>query len=91
MSKRTRVWFAIVMAIVGSPTSREAKPADAHPLKIGIIGAGKIGGICCGPSGSRRAVSSRHPDELQGLARSLWSQGTRRQRRREAAAFGDVC
>lgn len=46
MSKRTRAWFAtICIAIVGiAAASREARPADARPLKIGIIGAGKIGG-----------------------------------------------
>src|SRR2546430_51759 len=94
MSKRARVWFATIsIAVVGiAAASRDAKPADAHPLKIGIIGAGKIGGSLATlwvKAGHEVLVSSRHPDELQGLGRSLGPKagaGTPR----EAAAFGDV-
>jgi 8-hydroxy-5-deazaflavin:NADPH oxidoreductase len=62
------------------------------PLKIGIIGAGHIGGTLATlwvQAGHEVLLSSRHPEELQGLARSLGAKagvGTPR----EAAAFGDV-
>jgi predicted dinucleotide-binding enzyme len=69
-------------------------PADAQPatLKIGIIGTGKIGGALARhwvAAGHEVFMSSRHPEELQGLAREL---GPRAHAGapREAAAFGDV-
>jgi len=64
-----------------SPRRRgTARPGDANPLKIGIIGAGKIGGTLATlwvKAGHEVLVSSRHPDELQGL-RGRSAQGTRR-------------
>jgi 8-hydroxy-5-deazaflavin:NADPH oxidoreductase len=73
-----------------------AVPADAAnappPIKIGIIGAGKIGGTLAAlwiKSGQEVLISSRHPDELEPLAHSLGPRahvGTPR----EAAVFGDV-
>jgi predicted dinucleotide-binding enzyme len=62
------------------------------PLRIGIIGAGHIGGTLAAlwvSAGHEVMISSRHPDELQGLARSLGPKahvGTPR----EAAVFGEV-
>jgi predicted dinucleotide-binding enzyme len=67
-------------------------PKTAHPLKIGIIGAGEIGGALArhwGAAGHRLMIASRHPDELQSLAREIGPNvtvGTPR----EAAMFGDV-
>ena len=94
MSKRTRASFAtICIAVVGiAAPSRDAKPADPHPVKIGIIGAGKIGGTLATlwvKGGHEVLISSRHPDELQGLARSLGPKA-RVGTPREAAVFGDV-
>jgi predicted dinucleotide-binding enzyme len=73
-----------------------AMPADAAnpppPIKIGIIGAGKIGGTLATlwiKGGEEVLISSRHPDELKPLAQSLGPRahvGTPR----EAAVFGDV-
>jgi 8-hydroxy-5-deazaflavin:NADPH oxidoreductase len=73
-----------------------AMPADGAnappPIKIGIIGAGKIGGTLATlwiKSGQEVLISSRHPDELKPLAQSLGPRahvGTPR----EAAVFGDV-
>ena len=64
----------------------------AAPLKIGIIGTGHIGGTLARlwvASGHEVLMSSRHPDELRGLAQQLGPRahvGTPR----EAALFGDV-
>jgi hypothetical protein len=61
-------------------------------MKIGIIGAGKIGGSLAKlwvQAGHEVLISSRHPDELIPLAQSLGPKahvGTPR----EAATFGDV-
>ena len=75
-----------------------AAPADsppaqpAAPLKIGIIGTGQMGGglatLWVG-AGHEVLMSSRHPQELEALARSLGPRahvGTPR----EAAQFGEV-
>jgi predicted dinucleotide-binding enzyme len=67
-------------------------PKDAKPLKIGIIGAGRIGGTLASlwaKAGHEVFVSSRHPEQLQELARSLGPRG-RAGTPREAAAFGEV-
>ena len=68
------------------------KLADAPTLKIGIIGTGHIGGTLAklwAAAGHELLISSRHPEELKDLARSLGPKvkaGTPR----EAAIFGDV-
>ena len=62
------------------------------PIRIGIIGAGQIGGTLATlwiKSGQEVLISSRHPEELKPLAQSLGPRahvGTPR----EAAVFGDV-
>ena len=67
-------------------------PKTAHPLKIGIIGTGDIGGALArhwGAAGHQLLISSRHPEQLQALAKEIGPNvkvGTPR----EAAAFGDV-
>lgn len=69
-----------------------ARAEDARPLKIGIIGAGRIGGTLAelwAKAGHEVLVSSRHPDQLRGLAGSLGPKG-RAGTPKEAAAFGDV-
>jgi hypothetical protein len=69
-----------------------AAPEAATPLKIGIIGAGHIGGTLAKlwvAAGHEVLISSRHPEELRPLAQSLGPKakvGTPR----EAALFGDV-
>jgi hypothetical protein len=71
---------------------RAAVAADTTPVKIGIIGAGKIGGSLAKlwvQAGHDVLISSRHPDELKPLAKSLGPKahvGTPR----EAAMFSDV-
>ena len=67
-------------------------PKTAQPMKIGIIGTGDIGGALArhwGAAGHQLLISSRHPEQLQALAREIGPNvkvGTPR----EAAAFGDV-
>jgi 8-hydroxy-5-deazaflavin:NADPH oxidoreductase len=73
------------------PALAVAGPSDA-PLKIGIIGAGQIGGTLAGlwvRAGHEVLLSSRHPQELQALAHSLGPKA-RVGTPREAAAFGEV-
>ena len=66
--------------------------AAQEPLKIGIIGTGNIGGALArywGSAGHEVFMSSRHPEELEPLAKELGPRahvGTPR----EAAAFGSV-
>jgi predicted dinucleotide-binding enzyme len=87
-----------VLAMAGSLTLGAVallgtRPAGAQqPLKIGIIGTGRIGGALARHwvnAGHEVFMSSRHPEELADLAREL---GPRAQAGmpREAAAFGTV-
>ncbi|HEY1900435.1 MAG TPA: NAD(P)-binding domain-containing protein [Steroidobacteraceae bacterium] len=79
-----------VIAVVGAPGIHAA--TTQAPLKIGIIGTGRIGGALARAwvkAGHEVLVSSRHPEELQGLVAELGPHahaGTPRQ----AAAFGTV-
>jgi predicted dinucleotide-binding enzyme len=81
---------ALIATIAALPGS--ARAADAPPLKIGIIGTGKIGGTLAElwvKAGHEVLISSRHPDELQGLARSLGPKA-RVGSPKEAAVFGEA-
>src|ERR1700691_2647718 len=84
------LWASAILVMPGLPVG--AASAAPQPLKIGIIGAGKIGGTLATlwvQAGHEVLISSRHPDELKGLAQSLGPKahvGTLR----EAALFGDV-
>lgn len=79
-------------ALASAATPPGAVSSNAPPLKIGIIGAGHIGGTLATlwvKAGHQVLLSSRHPDELRSLAQSLGPAagvGTPR----EAASFGDV-
>jgi 8-hydroxy-5-deazaflavin:NADPH oxidoreductase len=86
---------AAVVLIAWTVAAAAASPAAARPeapLKIGIIGAGHIGGTLASlwvKAGHELLVSSRHPDQLAGLVRSLGPRA-RAGTPREAALFGDV-
>lgn len=83
--------MAAVCFVVAGPRVR-AGEAHVRPLKIGIIGTGHIGGALAtlwAKAGYTLMISSRHPAELEGLARSLGSR-VRVGTPREAAAFGSV-
>jgi len=66
--------------------------AAAEPTKIGIVGAGKMGGTLAelwAKAGHEVMISSRHPEELKAQAQAIGPKvhvGTAR----EAAAFGPV-
>lgn len=84
-----------VIAAVAIGTGGTAIAVDTKPLKIGIIGTGNIGGALAthwAKAGHELLLSSRHPEELQALAKSLGSlgHGVRVGTPQEAAAFGDV-
>src|SRR5881392_3160953 len=81
---------ALIVGLVVAPG--RARPAETAPLKIGIIGAGRIGGTLAElwvKAGHEVLISSRHPDELQGLARTLGPKA-RVGTPKEAAVFGEV-
>jgi 8-hydroxy-5-deazaflavin:NADPH oxidoreductase len=86
------VTAALALLCCGAITAATTPAADAPTLKIGIIGTGHIGGTLAklwANAGHELLISSRHPEELQDLARSLGPKvkvGTPR----EAAVFGDV-
>ncbi len=85
-------WLVLALAAVLATTPGTARAGEARPLKIGIIGAGRIGGTLASlwaKAGHEVLVSSRHPEQLQELARSLGPKG-RAGTPREAAVFGDV-
>ena len=66
--------------------------AAEAPLKIGIVGTGNIGGALAThwtKAGHELVISSRHPEELQALAKSLGPK-VRVGTPSEAAKFGDV-
>ena len=81
-----------VLAALPMAGAAAATEAAEPPLRIGIIGAGQIGGTLAAlwvKAGHEVLVSSRHPDELRPLAASLGPRahvGTPR----EAALFGNV-
>ena len=75
------------VSAAGAPVAAQAKP-----LRIGIIGTGRIGGALATHwtrAGHEVLMSSRHPEELAPLAKSLGPRarvGTPKQ----AASFGEV-
>jgi predicted dinucleotide-binding enzyme len=88
---RRRVLLLAGLALCAAPLGALAADAAA-PLKIGIIGTGRIGGALAGhwaKAGHELVISSRHPDELKPLAASLGPR-VRTGTPAEAAAFGEV-
>lgn len=89
-----RILFAaFVIGMAAMFASAESPvPKTAHPMKIGIIGAGEIGSALArhwGAAGHELMISSRHPEELRALAKEIGPNvkvGTPR----EAAAYGEV-
>ncbi len=71
------------------PASAQAAP---QPVRIGIVGAGNIGGTIGGlwaKAGHEVMLSSRHPEELKDLVEALGPKA-RAGSPAEAIAFGDV-
>ena len=83
---------ASVLAVSCVLAGSVARAADPAPLKIGVIGTGNIGGNLAklwAKAGHELVISSRHPEELQDLARSLGPK-VRVGNPREAAEFGSI-
>ncbi|MEP7243417.1 MAG: NAD(P)-binding domain-containing protein [Gammaproteobacteria bacterium] len=84
--------MALAIAALGSQAQGAAAESSQAPLKIGIIGTGNIGGALAKlwtQAGHEVLISSRHPDQLKELAKSLGPKA-RVGTPREAAVFGDV-
>ena len=83
---------AALALVAGLAATGEGRAQDAAGLKIGVIGAGRIGGTLASlwvKAGHEVLLSSRHPEQLRELARSLGPRA-RVGTPREAAAFGEV-
>ena len=85
-------WGVGVIALAAGPARARAQTTTASPLKIGMVGAGRMGGALGAlfvKAGHPVMFSSRHPENLKGLATRLGplaQAGTVEQ----AVAFGDV-
>ncbi len=91
MSRRFVLAFASLLCATGALSLAHAQSSSA-PLKIGIIGTGRIGGALAGywvKAGHEVMISSDHPQNLQALAARLGPRA-RVGTPREAAAFGTV-
>jgi 8-hydroxy-5-deazaflavin:NADPH oxidoreductase len=92
MRRAILILFAALMSLTTFGADAPKQYTTAHPIKIGIIGAGEIGGALArhwAAAGHQLLISSRHPEQLQSFAKELGPNvkvGTPR----EAAAFGDV-
>jgi predicted dinucleotide-binding enzyme len=79
-------------AVVAGACAGGPLAAQAKPLRIGIIGTGRIGGALAThwtKAGHEVLMSSRHSEELAPLAKSLGPLA-RTGTPKEAAAFGEV-
>lgn len=88
---RALLLCATVLCVAVSASAQDAEKSGA-PLKIGIVGTGNIGGALAthwAKAGHELVISSRHPEELQKLAKSLGPK-VRVGTPLEAAQFGDV-
>lgn len=90
---RALLLCAAVLCVPLSSSAQNAGTPDAkQPLKIGIVGTGNIGGALAthwAKAGHELVISSRHPEELQDLAKSLGPK-VRVGTPLEAAQFGEV-
>lgn len=93
ISRRVAAFAVLALGVgMASWAAPAAAQPTAAPLKIGIIGTGRIGGALARHwinAGHEVFVSSRHPEELQGLVAELGPRA-RAGTPKEAAAFGDV-
>ncbi|HEX6828604.1 MAG TPA: NAD(P)-binding domain-containing protein, partial [Burkholderiales bacterium] len=87
-----RAWMRTALALAAVPFATHAADAPKAKPRIGIIGTGKIGGALAelwARAGYELLISSRHPEQLQELAKGLGPK-VRAGTPREAAAFGEV-
>jgi len=92
-AQRSSLAFAAAVTLVACAVAAPlATRAAERPLRIGIVGAGRIGGNLAAlwvKAGHEVLVSSRHPAQLEPLCKELGARckvGTPA----EAAAFGEV-
>jgi predicted dinucleotide-binding enzyme len=89
---RILVGAVALIALCGGSSAQEAATAEGKSLRIGVVGAGKIGGALAThwvKAGHEVLLSSRHPEELKGLAEQLGPRA-RVGTPKEAAEFGEV-
>jgi predicted dinucleotide-binding enzyme len=89
---RRQLLLVTGLALGGAALLDAPFAAAQEPLKIGIIGTGRIGGALARhwvKAGHEVFMSSRHPEELEPLAKELGPKAHVGQPR-EAAAFGSV-
>jgi predicted dinucleotide-binding enzyme len=94
ISRRLLPLIGMSLLFIGASSQAAApEPLAAAPtLKIGIIGTGRIGGALArhwAKAGHEVFISSRHPEQLKGLAAELGPKA-RVGTPKEAAAFGQV-
>jgi predicted dinucleotide-binding enzyme len=78
--------------VLASAPGRAETPNTSKPMKIGVIGSGRIGGTVGSlwvKAGHEVLFSSRHPDQLKSLVEPLGPRA-RAGWPKEAAAFGEV-
>jgi predicted dinucleotide-binding enzyme len=83
---------ALVLIVVCASPHSTGAAAEDKPLRLGVVGAGKIGGALAThwvKAGHEVLLSSRHPEELKGLAEQLGPRA-RVGTPRDAAEFGEV-
>ena len=88
---RRDILHALGVLLAAGVAPAFAQP-QARPLRIGIIGTGRVGGALAThwtKAGHEVLMSSRHPEELRPLATSLGARA-RVGTPKEAASFGDV-
>jgi hypothetical protein len=93
LKRSWRAWALVAAVSLAAPALSQAAEAAGHGVnKIGIVGAGKMGGTLAqlwSKAGYHVMISSRHPEQLRSTAQSLGanvSVGTPEQ----AASYGDV-
>lgn len=92
VSRRRALQLAGAFAVAAIAGGARTAGAQSNPMRIGIIGTGRIGGALARHwirAGHEVLMSSRHPDELRPLAKELGARA-RVGTPREAAAFGEV-
>ncbi len=92
LSRRTLLSTVATIALGAAALLAAPIAAAQEPLKIGIIGTGRIGGALARHwvnAGHEVFMSSRHPEDLAPLAKELGPKAHVGQPR-EAAAFGSV-
>lgn len=92
MPMRMRGFATLITLLFAAFVSGQSAYAQFEPLRIGIIGTGNVGGALARHwvnAGHEVFISSRHPEELQGLADELGPRahaGTAA----EAVEFGEI-